>query len=196
MTAHVLLCLGLAVFLGSHSLRFLAPTWRDAQVSRLGAQRWKGLFSVVSLLSFVLIVWAYGQTRAVPTYLWSPPDWTRHLAALLMTISFVLLAAVYVPGNRIKAAVGHPMVAGTKLWAASHLITNGTLADGLLFGSFVLWAIFDFRAARQRDRSAGTIYPHGPASRTVMTVIAGIVAAVVFAHYLHAPLIGVHPFAH
>jgi uncharacterized membrane protein len=190
----MLLVLGLTIFIGLHSLRIVADPWRTAQVVRLGEMRWKLLYSVASLLGFGLIVFGYGEARLAPVMLWAPPLWTRHLAALLMLPAMILLLAAYVPGNRLKAAVGHPMVAGTKLWALSHLIANGSLADTLLFGGFLAWSIACFVAARRRDRMANKIYAMGPASRTWMVVIAGTFVWGVFALYLHAPLIGVAPF--
>jgi len=188
------LILGLILFLGTHSLRIFADDWRGRQVARLGEQRWKGIYSLVSLAGFVLLVWGYGLARAEPVLLWSPPVWTRHLAALLTVPAFILLVAAYVPGTRIKAAVGHPMVLGVKTWAFSHLIANGTLADVLLFGSFLVWAVVDYRSAKARDRAAGTRYVAGPVSRDILAVVIGLVAWAAFALWLHGMLIGVRPF--
>jgi uncharacterized membrane protein len=155
--------------------------------------KWKGAYSVVSLAGFALIVWGYGLARAEPVVLWSPPAWTRHLAALLTILSFVLLAAAYVPGTRIKAAVGHPMVLGVKVWAFAHLVSNGTLADVLLFGAFLAWAVADYASARRRDREARRTYAAGPVGRDLIAVVAGLAAWAVFALWLHAWLIGVRP---
>ncbi|MBK6972260.1 MAG: NnrU family protein [Sterolibacteriaceae bacterium] len=188
------LVLGLLIFLGAHSIRIVADGWRTRQLARVGEQGWKGLFSVVSLIGFVLLVWGYGQTRVAPIELWQPPLWTRHLAALLTLISFVLLAAAYVPGNRIKAALGHPMLAGTKVWAFAHLIANGRLADLLLFGAFLVWSIAGFIAARRRDRFAGTRYPAAGGARDALAVSVGVLAWVAFAFWGHLWLIGVAPF--
>ncbi len=189
-----LLLVGLVVFLGVHSLRIYADSWRTRQVARIGEQRWKSIYSVVSLAGFALLVWGYGVARGTPVVLWTPPLWTRHLASVLTLPAFVLLAAAYVPGNRIKAAVGHPMIAGVKVWAFSHLLANGNLADVVLFGAFLAWAIADFIAARRRDRAAGNAPPAGTAGPTLVTVVAGLVAWGVFAFLLHGPLIGVRPF--
>ena len=131
------LVLGLVLFLGVHSTRIFADDWRTRQIARLGEGAWKGLYSVASLAGFALLVWGYGQTRIDPVVVWDPPTWTRHLAALLMIPAFVLVVAAYVPGNRIKAAVGHPMVAGVKVWAIAHLLSNGRLGDIVLFGVFL-----------------------------------------------------------
>lgn len=188
------LVVGLLLFLGAHSVRIFAEGWRTRQIAGGGELKWKVLVSIVSAVGFVLIVWGYGLARTDPVYLWHPPVWTRHIAALLTIPAFVLLAAAYVPGTRIKAAVGHPMVAGVKIWAFSHLIANGTLADVVLFGAFLGWAVADFAAARRRDRAAGRTYPAGPVSRDLGAVVLGLVAWAAFAFYLHAWLIGVRPF--
>ena len=109
------LILGLILFLGAHSVRIVADDWRSAQIARRGPGAWKGLYTLVSLLGFGLIVWGYGQARQQPVALWTPQLWARHLAALLMLFSFILLVAAYVPKNGIKSAVHHPMVLSVKV---------------------------------------------------------------------------------
>ena len=188
------LILGLALFLGVHSLRIFADDWRNAQRARLGEGKWKGLYSLASVIGFVLIVWGFGLARAAPVVLWQPPVWTRHLAGLLMLVAFVLLVATYVPGNRIKAMLHHPMVLAGKVWAIAHLLANGTLADVVLFGSLLAWAALSFRAARRRNRAAGTTYPAGTWPRDVETLAIGIAVWIVFAFWAHRWLFGVSPF--
>lgn len=185
---------GLLIFLGAHSVRIFADDWRAAAIARIGLNRWKAVYSAASLAGFVLIVWGYAIARADPIDLWMPPSWARPVAAGLSLVAFVLWAAAYIPGNRIKAALGHPMIIGVKLWALAHLFANGRLADVVLFGAFLVWAVLDFRAARRRDRAAGTRYPVGTVGRDVATVVAGFAAGWVFAHYLHGWLIGVRPW--
>ena len=190
-----LLILGLVIFLGVHSVRIVADGWRTATIARIGALPWKGLYSLVSIAGFVLIVIGYGMTRAQPTVdLFTPPGWARHLASLLTLFTFILLAAAYVPGNRIKAAVGHPMIAGVKLWAIAHLLANGRVGDVVLFGAFLVWAMFDFRAARARDRATGVTRTSAGIARDAITVVVGLVGWAVFAMMLHGMLIGVRPF--
>jgi uncharacterized membrane protein len=189
------LILGLLIFLGVHSVRIVGDGWRAAQIARLGETLWKGLYSVAAAVGLALIIWGYHLAQAQPLVLWTPPSWMRPLGALLTIPAFVLLAAAYVPRNRIKAAVGHPMVAAVKLWAFAHLLVNGTLAAILLFGAFLVWAVADFTSARRRDRAAGTRYPAGTASRDAVVVAAGLVAWALFAFLLHGWLIGVRPFA-
>ena len=190
----IALILGLLMFLGVHSVRVVGDGWRAAQIARMGETLWKGLYSLAAAVGLALIIWGYHLAQAQPIVLWTPPSWMRHLGALLTVPAFVLLAAAYVPRNRIKAAVGHPMVAGVKLWAFAHLLVNGTLAAMLLFGAFLVWAVVDFTSARRRDRAAGTRYPAGTASRDAVVVVVGLVAWALFAFLLHGWLIGVRPF--
>lgn len=189
------LLFGLLLFLAVHSIRIFADHWRSVMINRFGPLVWKGLVAVLSLLGFGLLVWGYGATREAPIELWLPPLWTRHLAALLTLPSFILVVAAYVPGNRLKAAIGHPMLVGTKFWAVAHLLANGNLADMLLFGSFLVWAVLLFNASRRRDRAEGRSYPAGPLARTIITLVVGTLAWGAFAMSLHQMLIGVRPFA-
>ena len=188
------LILGLLLFLGLHSVRILADGWRSRTIARVGEGPWKGVYTLLSLAGLALIVWGFGQARATPTVLWATPVWARHLAALLMMVSLVLLAAAYVPGNQIKARLHHPMVLGVKAWAGAHLLANNTLAEWLLFGAFLAWAVLNFRAARQRDRAAGAVYPAGTLGATLVAVLAGLLAWAVLAFWAHGWLIGVRPF--
>ena len=189
-----MLILGLVLFLGVHSTRILADGWRTATIAKIGDKPWKGAYSLVSIAAFVLMLWGYGQARQQPVVLWTPPASMKHVAALLVLIAFIMFVATYVPRNSIKARLHHPMILSVKVWALAHLLANGSLADVLLFGGFLLWAVFSFRAARQRDRAAQTVYPAGTASGTAITVVAGAAAYAVFAFWLHGMLIGVRPF--
>lgn len=190
-----ILILGLAIFLGVHSVRIVADRWRQAQIARLGTHAWKLGYSVLSAVGLGLIIWGFGLARAAPVVLWHPPPGMRHLAGLLTLIAFVFLAAAYVPRNHIKARLHHPMVLGVKAWAAAHLLASGSVADLLLFGSFLVWAVAAFIAARRCDRVAGTTYAAGTARGTLLAVAAGAVAWAAFAFWLHGILIGVRPFA-
>lgn len=189
-----ILLLGLVIFLGTHSVRIVADDWRAAQRARLGAQGWKLVYTLLSLLGFGLIVWGFGLARRAPVLLWSPPSAMRHVAALLTLAAFVLLAATYVPRNGIKARLHHPMVLGVTIWALAHLLANGSLADVALFGSFLVWAKLSYLAARRRDRADRVVYPPGTTSGTIVAVGVGIAAWAAFAFWAHGWLIGVRPF--
>ena len=146
------LLMGLVLFLGVHSVRIFAEEWRSHKRAAWGELRFKGVYTLVSVLGFVAIIMGYGEARLQPMVLWTPPVATRHISVLLMLFASVLLVAAYVPRNHLKLRLKHPMVLSVKVWALSHLLANGNVADVILFGSFLTWAVFNFRAARARDR--------------------------------------------
>ncbi|MDP3169008.1 MAG: NnrU family protein, partial [Polaromonas sp.] len=149
--------------------------------------------AVLSIIGFVLIVWGFSLARQQPVQLWMPPRGMRHLASLLTLIAFVLLAATYVPRNAIKARLRHPMVLSVKVWALAHLLSNGNLSHVILFGTFLVWAVLSFRAARARDRAAGTVYAASTLGGTLATVVVGVAGWALFAFWAHGALIGIRP---
>ncbi|MGM0701264.1 MAG: NnrU family protein [Pseudomonadota bacterium] len=184
----LVMILGLVIFLGVHSVRIVADDWRSAQMARLGELPWKGLYSLVSIVGLAIAIWGYGQVRLDPVWVWQPPVALRHLVALLMIPAFIMLVAAYVPRNAIQTKLGHPMILAVKVWAFAHLLANGRLGDIVFFGAFLLWAVFDFRAARRRGR------PERPAPRmaaTIATLIVGVLAYYLFAFHLHVWVTGV-----
>lgn len=188
-----MLILGLVLFLGVHSTRIVAEGWRSTMIRRLGAGRWKGLYALLSLVGLGLVVFGFGLARQQPVQLWAPPYFTRHVAWLLTLVSFILLAAAYVPRNAIKARLHHPMVLAVMVWAVAHLLANGNVAHVVLFGSFLVWAALSFRAARARDRAARTLYPSGTVSGTALTVLVGALAWAGIAFWAHGLAIGIRP---
>ena len=164
------LILGLALFLGAHSVRIFADAWRTAQLALLGERMWKALYSVAAAIGFVLIIWGYHLAQSQPVVIWSPPQWLRLVGALLTIPAFVLLA-----GGGIAVLFRYGAV--------------------VLFGAFLVWGIADFRSSRRRDRAAGTHYPGGTTARDTVAVVIGLVAWALFAFLLHPWLIGVQPLA-
>jgi len=189
--AVAILVVGLIIFLGIHSISIVAPAFRDGMAARLGAMPWRGLYSFVSLAGFALILWGYGLARREPVLIYNPPFWTRHVTALLMLPVFPLLLAPYFPG-RIKAALKHPMLVAVKLWAVAHLISNGMLADMVLFGGFLAWAVADRISYKHRVQRPLKGAPPAPRN-DVIVVVVGLVLYALFVLWLHRILIGVQP---
>ena len=187
-----LLIIGLIIFLGSHSSRIFAEPWRNHMIDRLGEVKWKGLYTIVSLIGLILVVIGYGQARQAPIVLWQPATYLIHIAILLNLVAFIFLAGSSPNNNAIRLKLKHPMILGVKVWALAHLLANGTLVDLILFGSFLLWAVLDFRSARKRPI-------HMPekavisTKATITVVVTGIVLWAAFIFGLHQYLIGVSP---
>ncbi len=187
------LILGLILFISTHATRIFAEDWRSQMMERLGEKRWKMLIALVSVAGFVLIIVGYGQARLAPLVLWEPPLAARNIALILNLLAFFLVAAAYVPRNFIKAKIGHPMVAGVKIWALAHLLSNGNLADVILFGSLLVWAVLNFRASRKRDRINEVEYANSTVLGTRVTLAVGAIIWYVFLQWLHVRWIGVSP---
>jgi uncharacterized membrane protein len=191
----VLMVVGLVIFLGVHSLKIVAFDWRTRMVARIGINPWKVIYSLSSIAGFVILIYGYKQARLSPVVIWTPPEMLRHLNSLFTLVAFILVTAAYVPRNRFKARLHHPMLLGTKAWAVGHLLANGTLHDIILFGAFLVWAVAAYVTDRRRDRALGTVYPAGTAGMTVLTVVIGVAAWAAFAFWLHQAWIGVNPLS-
>ena len=188
-----LLIIGLLIFLGIHSLSIVAEPTRDRLCALMGEGGWKGLYSLLSLVGLVLLVYGYGEARMQPQRMYLPPTWLSHVATLLLLPFFVLFLATYLPG-RIKAAVKHPTFTAIKLWALAHLLANGMLADLLLFGGFLLWAVAG-RISMKRREARPLPGPPPSVLNDVMAVAGGLGLYVVFVLWGHVWLIGVAPVA-
>jgi uncharacterized membrane protein len=189
-----LLIVGLVLFLGVHSVAIVAPTLRAGTIQRLGEGAWKGLYALVSLAGFVLLCYGFGLARQAPVVLYSPPAWLRYAALVLMLPVFPLLIAAYLPG-RIKTAAKHPMLAAVKFWAFAHLLANGMLADVLLFGGFLAWAVAD-RISLKR-RSTPQVLRTAPPGRwnDAIAVVLGLAIYALLIGWAHARLFGVSPLS-
>lgn len=190
-----LLILGLVLFLGTHAFTMLRGP-RAELVGRLGENRYKIGYTLLSILGFVLMIYGFSLYRAegyIPV--WNPPVWTRHLALLLTLPAFISLAAMGPRPSHIQAAVKHPMLLAIKIWASAHLLANGDLGSILLFGGFLAWAVAARISLKRRaDEPARKLPKPAPAGwrRDIIAVVAGIAVWLVFAKYLHPVLIGVH----
>jgi uncharacterized membrane protein len=191
----LILALGLVIFLGLHSTRIVAEGGRDKAIARLSEGPWKGIYSLLSLVGFVLIVWGFAEARQDAALLWAPPVWARHVTILLMLFSMILLAAYGFKKSHIAVAVHHPMVLSVAIFAAAHLLSNGSTADLLLFGAFLVWSLADLVNSYARDRRNAVVYPSPEWGATIGALVVGVVLFGVLIGGLHLWLFGVSPLA-
>jgi uncharacterized membrane protein len=197
------LILGLVLFLGAHSTRIFVDPWRTLTISAWGDKPFKGVITVLSLLGFYGLIVGYAEVRLQPVFIWQPPIATRHISVLLMLFASILLVAAYIPANHFKVRLGHPMVLSVKVWALAHLLSNGNLADIILFGAFLAWSVMDFKSARARDRAqaetqallSGETAPamRPKISATLTAVVVGACVWALITFVLHAQVVGVSP---
>ncbi len=208
------LVLGLVIFLGLHSTRIFAEPLRAQSIATLGEGPWKGIYSLLSVIGFVLIVWGFAQARSTAPALWTPSPGARHATILLMLVSMLLLAGYFFKQSHIAVAVHHPMVWSVAVFGLAHLIANGSAvydvlfgaglahliangsaADVVLFGAFFIWALADLRSSYARDRRNSVVYPEPRWGTTIGAIVLGLALWAVIAFWLHFWLFGVAPLA-
>jgi uncharacterized membrane protein len=185
------LAFGLLLFLGAHSVSIVAPAARDRWAAALGANAWRGLYSVVSLAGFVLLVRGYGAARHSSGLLYVAPGWMHTATLLLMLPVFPLLVASNLPG-RIRSAAKHPMLAAVTIWSFAHLLANGSQADVLLFGAFLVWSVVDRLSFRWRVERPLRLAPPGRWN-DLIAVVVGLALHAAVLLWLHQWAIGVAP---
>jgi uncharacterized membrane protein len=187
------LVLGLLLFFAIHSVGIVAPLWRERCVLRIGALSWRALYSLLSLAGLALIILGFARARLAPVVLYTPPALLHSLTRILMVPVFPLLFAAYLPG-RIQSALRHPMLVAIKLWAVAHLLANGTVADVLLFGAFLAWAVLDRIAVKRQPPRAVPAAPRKPWN-DLLAVVLGLALYALVVAGLHLRLFGVSPLA-
>lgn len=189
----LLLIIGLVVFIGIHILPTV-PELRQAFASRFGEQAYKGVFSVIALIGFALIVYGYHKVQLNPgknPVLWYPPVWGRHITMALMLPVFPLIVASLLPG-RIAGVIRHPMITAVKFWALAHLFVRGDLASLILFLALMGWAVYDRITLKRREAEGLVTVRSGPLVNDVIAVVGGLALYAIFAKWGHPALIGVN----
>lgn len=190
----VVMIAGLVLFIGMH-LVTTHRAKRASLIARLGEGGYKGLYSLISILGVALIAWGFARYRATGWIeIWYPPAWTRHVAVALILPAVVFFVAPYFPG-RIKTTLKHPMLVGTKLWAAAHLIANGDLGSMVLFGSLLGWAVVDRISLKHRSDPGAPPIPVGGVGKDIMAVAIGLILYLALGLLFHPYVIGVPAFA-
>jgi uncharacterized membrane protein len=190
-----ILVLGLVIFLGLHSTRIVSESGREKAIARIGEGPWKGIYSLISVVGFVLIVWGFARARYDAPQLWTPPTWGRHITMLLMLVAPILLASFHFKRSHIAVITHHPMLWSVLLWSLAHLFANGSAADLVLLGAFLVWSAADLASSYARDRSNRVVYPEPQLAATAGAVVVGLVLYAALLGGLHLWLFGMSPLA-
>jgi uncharacterized membrane protein len=188
-----ILILGLVVFFVPHVFTAFRGARQD-MIDRIGENTYKIVYSLISLIGIVLIGYGYARYRATGWIdVWYPPAWTRHVTVALTWPAIIMFFAAYSPG-RIKTALKHPQLAGIKLWAFAHLISNGDLGSIVLFGSFLAYAVFDRITLKRRTDPGAPPIPVGGVKQDVIAVVGGTVVYLLLGWLFHPYVIGLPAF--
>lgn len=174
MTGVGILSLASAAFVGTHFL--MSHPLRARMVAALGEKGFAGVYTIVSLLTFGWMIWAYPYASAeAPQPMWDAGRVGFAVATLLMWLGSVLFIgslrrnpAFPRPGkqlakfdepNGVYAITRHPMMWGFTLWAVVHAIVNPTLACLILSASIAFLALVGARLQdSKKDRLMGEVW--------------------------------------
>jgi len=183
--------IGFAIFFGLHfysAVRSRAP--ENDFKARLGYGPFMGIYSLISLVGLGLMIYGFGGARSAGI-LYTPPTWMAHINLLLTLPAMILLVASQIPAGRIKKATKHPMLLAVKLWALGHLLANGEVNSVILFGGFLVFAIFDRIMVKRRGDNGPSAEIALNSSMDVISVVVGLGVWAAIAFWLHPILFGV-----
>jgi uncharacterized membrane protein len=185
-----LLILGIVLFAGPHLMSTLAPGFRDGLKQRFGESPWKMAYSLVTLVGLALMIWGFRQSwhgGGGGELVYPPPAWGRHVTMLLVLLGFIAIGASHGKGH-LALWIKHPMSIGVSLWAVGHLISNGRLADVLLFGTMLVIGVLDIVFATAR----GKLPAHVPsASSDAKALAVGLGLYALFLLVVHPYVFGI-----
>lgn len=142
---------GLVIFVAVHFIP-LNSELRARMISRMGEGAYKGVFSLLSIIGFYLIV--SGKAHAPTLVVWNPPAWSEWLTIVMMFVAITLIVAAYMPSD-IKRVIAHPMLWGVVAWSVAHLVSNGDVASIILFSGFAIFAIVSIIASAKKAKPEG-----------------------------------------
>jgi uncharacterized membrane protein len=169
-----------AAFFLTHALP-VRPPLRPWLVARLGPRGFGLAYSALSLAVLAWLIGAAGRAPYVPLWPWAP--WQLHVPlAAMLPVCLILALAVGRPnpfsfgGARndafdparpgIVRLTRHPLLLALAIWAFAHVVPNGDLAHGLLFGTFAVFALVGGRLVdRRKRREMGEDWTHLDAAR-------------------------------
>jgi len=177
---------GLALFIALHLTPFIGRKARSSLRGSIGHGPYVGLFSLLSLGSFVLMV--LGWKAADINIVYVAPAWGRSASYLLTVIGLVLFITSTAPTN-IRRWLRHPQLIGVSLWGVGHLLANGESRSIVLFGGMTLFSLLAMALSNRRDAVWEKIDPVAGSKNAVVLVIGLIVSAALY--YFHGAISGI-----
>lgn len=188
------LALGVLLWSIAHFIPGIAADLKKNMVSRYGEYPYKGVFTLLMIVSIYLIITGWqSMTPVAPAVLemvYTPPEWGGHAAGLLVLVGFILFLAPY-PPNNFRRMMRHPQLLGMVSWSAGHLIAVGTERAIILFGGLAVWAIIETFLIDRRDGE--WVKPDKVSFRKDLSMVMFSVLAYVGFLYTHHLLFGGSP---
>ena len=190
-----ILVLGLVIFLGLHSIRIVAEPVRAQAIARFGEGPWKGIYSLISAVGFILIVWGFSRARYEAAQLWTPsagrPSRHDHFDADRHHFARGLFLQAKPHRRRRPSSYGleHRHL---RFRPSPRQRLGGGCAAVRRVPRLGVAALF---SAYARDRRNGVVYPEPDWGATGGAVVVGLVLFAVIAFWLHALLFGVSPLS-
>ncbi len=179
----LIVTIGILLFAGTHLFSILFSAVRDRLKAWIGEPRYKGAYSLISLIGLVLMGWGYVITRNDGIYAYQPVVGAKHITLLMVFVGFILIASNKGKGH-IRKWVKHPFSIGISLWALGHLLASGKVPVMMMAATVLVISVFDivFSLRREEPQVFEPVW-----SRDVKALVFGTLAYLVF-------LLGFHPY--
>jgi len=141
----IYLYMGILLFCSLHLYPMICANCRQSITQKIGEKPFKGIFSILAVLSIAIIV--YGWRSSEPGFIYTPPEWGPAVTKILMLPMLFLFLSF---GN-IKRFIRHPQLTSILLWAGAHLLSNGDSRSLVLFSSLIGWALLAMYFLNRRD---------------------------------------------
>ena len=142
---------GAIAFIATHFL--LSHPLRAPLVRRFGTKGFQGVYSLVAILLFGVMIWSYHDIGREPQA-WQPTEWAWGIGAVLMWLGAILFIGSFVGNPALPGASGprggpkgvfgitrHPMMWGFALWAISHILVIAQPKAVIFYGAILLLAL-------------------------------------------------------
>jgi uncharacterized membrane protein len=186
-------------------LGLAASPLRARVVAALGQRTYLGLFSALSAIGLIALIWTYRNAMLPDAFVLLRPvtPWMLWIPAPVMPFALILLVGSLTtpnptsgqggqlprgaePATGIMRVTRHPMLWSYVLWSLAHLVANGDAASLMLFGSVFVVAVNGMHSIdRKRARTDAAGWVHYTAATSILPF--GAIAAgrnrFVFAEY-------------
>jgi uncharacterized membrane protein len=223
MSTEVALVVWWVLFGGSHLSLSSRPV-RGRLMGSVGVRAFKGIYSLVALVTIVGLFWTYFHGKHEGTLLFARTFAARHVTETVMLFAVLFIAFAHgsrspattqadMTGERPSSATGihritrHPQDTGFALFGLAHMLVNTSVGDWIFWGGFPVFAIVASIHQDRRMLASGSAEFRSFHEQTSFLPFAAILAGkqkIVWSEFrwrtlliglvLYGVLRGIHPF--